>query len=96
MVNSYCLKSTLIIRIKGFNSLKEKRSIVKRIKNMLYKTYNASVIESDFNDSIEFICLTYSIVSKDKDYLLMVLENIEQRIESDYGISDIEHLYDIF
>ncbi|MDK2945384.1 DUF503 family protein [Geotoga petraea] len=96
MVKTYCLKSNITTRIRGLKSLKEKRSIVKRMKNMLDKYYNASVIESDFNDSHEFISLTYSIVSKDKDYLLNVLENIEERIEVEYGVSISEHLYDIF
>lgn len=96
MVTTYCIKSDLIIRMKGINSLKEKRSIVKRIKNLLDKTYNASVIESDFNDSHEFISLTYSIISKDKNYLMNILNDIEERIEVEYGVNITEHIYEIF
>ncbi|MGM0640587.1 MAG: DUF503 family protein [Thermotogota bacterium] len=96
MVNTYCLKGNIISRIKGLNSLKEKRSIIKRMKNLLDKKYNASIIESDFHESHEFISLTYSIVSNSKNFLLKVVEEIEERIEAEYGVMVTEHLYDIF
>lgn len=96
MVISYCLKSDLTIRIKGINSLKEKRSFIKRLKNLLYKNYNASVIESNFNDSHEFLTLTFAIVSKDKDYLLKLINNIEEIVEVEYGAFIIDHVYEIF
>lgn len=96
MVNSFCLKANLILRVKGINSLKEKRGIIKRIKNLLDKKYNASVIESDFHESHEFISLTYSIVSNDKNFLLKIIEEIEERVEVEYGVIVSEHIYDIF
>ncbi len=96
MVNSYCLKANIISRVKGLKSLKDKRSIIKRMKNLLDKKYNASIIESDFHESHEYISLTYSIVSKDKNFLLKVVENIEERLEAEYGVMITEHIYDIF
>jgi len=95
-VKMFCLKLELKIKLFGLNSLKDKRSIVKNLTNRLRKKYNISIIEGNFNDSKNHLEIYISSVSKNKDYLLDLIEQIEQDIELMFGLEVEGEDYIIF
>ncbi|HOO74454.1 MAG TPA: DUF503 family protein [Tepiditoga sp.] len=92
----YCIKSYIILKPEGIDTLKEKRSIVKTLINALRKNFQLSVMEYGELDSKKFIGILYAQVSDSKDYLLKSSENIEIFIEEKYGLEIYSNDYDIF
>lgn len=83
------------IKLFGINSLKEKRSIVKRLISDLKKKFNISVIENDFQDSKQYINIAISFVSINKNSAYKTMENLEKYLESLYNIENIiKEVYD--
>lgn len=92
----YCLKLEINIRLININNLKEKRSFVKRITSLLRKKYNLSIIENKNNDSKKYCDFLISIVSCSKDYLLDIINKIEEDIFMNTGMQVIGEYYEIF
>ena len=74
------------IRLFGLTSIKEKRSISKRLINQIRKSHNVSVSEVDAQDSKDFLILGISMVSNDKNLIHRTFEMIENLIEYGEGL----------
>ncbi|MBM7559859.1 uncharacterized protein YlxP (DUF503 family) [Marinitoga litoralis] len=86
---------TYQVELFNIKSLKEKRSIVKKVLNDLRKKYNISVVESGFNDNKKIFEFTLATLSKDKDYLLSFYEKVENEIEYNFGLRILSSEYEI-
>jgi uncharacterized protein len=69
-------------RIYDTHSLKDKRSVLKRIMNKLSKDYNVSVAEIDFQDLWQRTCLGIAYVSTNKVQAEKVLQNVLKALDS--------------
>ncbi|PNR96754.1 DUF503 domain-containing protein [Petrotoga sp. 9PWA.NaAc.5.4] len=92
----FCLKLELKIRLFSVNSLKEKRTIVKSLTNNLRKKYNISVLEGNHNDSKNYLGIFVASLSQSRDYLLNLIEQIEEEIEMLPGLEIEDENYLIF
>ncbi len=79
------------IRLFGMNSLKDKRSLSKRLINQIRKSYNVSISEVEAQDSKDFLVLGIAMVSNDKNMIHQVFELIENRVENGGGL-EIEEM----
>lgn len=79
----------------GCSSLKEKRFILKSIKDRLRNKFNVSLCESGFHDKWQRSELSIVTVSNDRRRLDSVVQSIISFIESDHRIviTDIEREY---
>ena len=85
----------ITIRIFGVKSLKEKRSIVKRMVNDLRNKFNVSVIELDDQDSKEYITIGLSFVSINKSAMDRTCESIIEYLENIYNVENVyKEVYD--
>jgi len=92
----HCLKCEIILRCTGVNSLKEKRSILKKIIFRIKENYNVAIIESDCNDSREFITIGVSALSDSRDFLYDLSKKIEEYIEDTFQILVVSEDVEIF
>ncbi len=74
------------IRLFGLTSLKEKRSLSRRLINHIRKSHNVSISEVDAQDSKDFLVLGISMVSNDKNLIHRTFELIENLIEYGEGL----------
>ncbi len=79
----------LKVRLFGINSLKDKRSVVKRIINDLRKKYNVSISEVACQDSKVYMEIGVSVVSNDTRVIENTLSGVEDYIEL-YGGASVE------
>ncbi|ACJ74954.1 hypothetical protein H17ap60334_10410 [Thermosipho africanus H17ap60334] len=85
----------ITLRIFGIKSLKEKRSIVKRLINDLRSNFNISVVEIADQDSKDFITLGISLVSINKSHAYKSIESIVEYIERYYTVENVyKEVYD--
>lgn len=89
------LVATYQFRINEIFSLKDKRSIIKKLINGLKKKYNIAISESGFNDHKKIGEITVVTLSNDVDFLLNLYETIENNIEYSYGLNIIRSNYEI-
>jgi uncharacterized protein YlxP (DUF503 family) len=73
-------------RLFGVRSLKEKRSISKRIMNYLRKSHNVSISEIEAQDSKDFLVLGFAMVSTSRDIIHNTFESIANYIELHEGL----------
>jgi uncharacterized protein YlxP (DUF503 family) len=66
--------------IPGAQSLKDKRMIVRSMKDRLGRKYNVSVAEVDHNDLLQRAVLGVALVSKDRQHLEAVFQKIENEV----------------
>ncbi len=64
------------------HSLKEKRSIIKRLINRLRSTYNCAVAETDFNDFWQTAELAMVTVYAEKGPAESLLKQLEREFEN--------------
>lgn len=69
---------TLEIRIEGAHSLKDKRQVVRSVKDSLRTHFNVSVAEIDPSDAWQRATLGVVSISSSKDYLAGLMRNVEQ------------------
>ena len=74
-------KICLRFRVEGVFSLKQKRSMVKQIKNYVSSTFNACISESHEQDSLRYIGLTIGLITHNKDDLCSIKQKITEEIE---------------
>ena len=67
--------------IHGCNSLKEKRSIVKRLIARVQNEYKVSVAETGYQDVHQTGEISAAVVSSDKSYLNSILDKIIDFVE---------------
>ncbi len=92
----HCLKCEIILRCTGVKSLKEKRSILKKVISRIKENYNVAVIESDCNDSREFISIGVSALSDSRVFLYDLSQKIEEYIEKNFQILVVSEDVEIF
>ena len=79
----------LRVRMFGVKSLKEKRSLMRRLLNDIRKKYNVSISEVDLNDSKVYMDLAVAMVSKDSSLIDRVFDSVVNYIEI-YGGMELE------
>lgn len=78
------------IRVSYVNSLKEKRMIVRSLKNKLRNNFNVSVSETGDNDNHKSIVLGICSVSNDKTLLQNLSEKTISFIENNFDVEIVD------
>lgn len=74
-------------------SLKEKRRIIKSVKDKVRNKFNASIAEIDFNDNHTNALVGIAVVSNDGNHLNSILYSIVEFIEREFpGILNEHHI----
>ena len=73
---------TLDIHIPHAHSLKEKRMVVRSLKDRLRAKFNVSVSEVDHQDLWQRATIAVAVVGADRHHLLRVLHEIEKRVDA--------------
>lgn len=76
---------TLDIHVEQSHSLKEKRHVVKSLKDRLRERFNVSVAEIDFLDSWQTSVVAAVTVSRDRVHAEQVLQAVEAHAASVLG-----------
>lgn len=76
---------TLEIHVEESHSLKEKRHVVKSLKDRLRERFNVSVAEIDYLDSWQSSVIAAVTVSKDRVHAEQVLQAVEAHAASVLG-----------
>jgi uncharacterized protein YlxP (DUF503 family) len=79
------------LHIPESSSLKDKRRIIKRIKDVIRNKFNVSIAEIDNNDLWQRASLGISIVSNDKKFANQVLCSVVDRISQENGAVILNH-----
>jgi uncharacterized protein YlxP (DUF503 family) len=69
---------TLELRIEGAHSLKDKRQVLRSLKDKLRVSFNVAVAELDQSDLWQRATLGVVSISESKDYLQGLMENVER------------------
>ncbi|PLV60310.1 DUF503 domain-containing protein [Thermotoga sp. KOL6] len=73
--------ANLRVRVFGVRSLKEKRSILKKLMNDLRKKYNISISEIGAHDSKSFFEIGIAMVNTNKALIERVFDSIEDYLD---------------
>ncbi len=76
---------TLEIRIEGAQSLKDKRHVVKSLKDRLRSKFNVAVAEIAYQDLWQRAAVAAVTVSSDHDHAQKVLQSVEDEAASILG-----------
>ncbi|WP_448375781.1 DUF503 domain-containing protein [Fervidobacterium sp.] len=82
---------TILIRLFGVNSLKEKRSIVRSLIHELKKKFEISAIEAGKQDSKDYILMGIAFVTLSEKDTEAKFDNIESYVEGFYTIEDFTY-----
>lgn len=77
---------TLKLRLHGVQSLKEKRSILRKILDRVRKKYNVSIGEIDSQDIWQEAIITFAYVTNDVKMVERVMEKVERIVEQECEI----------
>ncbi|MFL6314995.1 MAG: DUF503 domain-containing protein [Terriglobales bacterium] len=69
---------TIELRIEGAHSLKDKRQVVRSLKDRLRNSFNISIAEIDVTDLWQRATLGVVSISPSRDYLEGLMRNVEQ------------------
>lgn len=69
---------TIELRIEGARSLKDRRQVLRRMKDRLRHSFNVSVAEMDSTDLWNRATLGVVAISDSRDYLQGLMQNIER------------------
>jgi len=72
-------------------SLKNKRSVLKRIKDKTRNTFNVSVAELDGEDKWQVATLGFCMIGRDNRYIDSILQNILYFLDGNHSIEICEH-----
>ncbi len=75
------------------SSLKEKRMIVKSVKDKIANKFNASVAEIDFLDKWQRATLGFAVISNKKSFTEEVLQKIFQTLDNDLRFEIVNHQF---
>lgn len=78
------------LHIDGCNSLKEKRAVLRSLKDRLRGRHNVSIAETDYQDIWQRAELSAAVVSSDRRRAQEMLSRINSAVESDYRIRIID------
>jgi uncharacterized protein len=82
------------LHIPGCQSLKEKRMVIRSVKDKVSKKFNTSVAEIDFLDKWQRASLAFATVSNNKHHTEEVLQKIFQMLDNDLNFELIKHRFD--
>ena len=74
------------LQIPECHSLKEKRSVLKSIKDRLHNQFNVSVAETKYQDAHQRAELAAVVVSGDRAHANSVLTSVDQFMEGQSGV----------
>lgn len=80
----------VLFQIHGVHSLKEKRSIVRSLKDRLFSRFNVSVAEVGSNDVWQTGEIGIVTVSNDHQFVESVLNKVEDCLESYHPIRVVD------
>lgn len=91
--NMKVLVSKIVLVIPFSNSLKDKRRVVKSLKDRIWSKFRASIAEIDEHDTIRKAVLGITCVSKDKHILDSMINGIIDLIDTTYPgiLHECEH-----
>ncbi len=90
---------TLEIRIEGAHSLKDKRQVLRSLKDRLRNSFNISVAELDATDLWQRATLGVVSISDSRDYLEGLMRNVEReavRLANNNGAEVVDSFLDYF
>ncbi len=90
---------TLELRIEGAQSLKDKRQVLRRMKDRLRSSFNVSVAETDSSNMWQRATVEVVSISDSRDYLVGLMQNVEKAanaIASNSGADVIDSFLDFF
>lgn len=70
------------LRLKNTHSLKDKRSIINRIKNQVRSKFNVSIAEIEPNDQYGHCLLGITTISNDQKIVHQTLNSVEYLVEN--------------
>jgi uncharacterized protein YlxP (DUF503 family) len=76
----------LIFEIPGVESIKEKRRIIRSIKDRLQRRFHMSVAEVDLQDSLSFAQIGGALVSNSRNFGESVMQKAFEMIERDLPV----------
>jgi uncharacterized protein len=71
------------LHLPGCGSLKEKRSVVRSLKDRLHRQFNLSVAETDFQDVLQRAEISACVVSTERRHADSVLTSADQLVEAE-------------
>jgi len=86
------LKAELFMQ--GCSSLKEKRMIIRSLKDRIKNKFNVSVAELDYLDKWQRAQLAFVLVSNSKSHTDEVLQKIFQLLDNDLAFELINHKFE--
>jgi len=90
---------TLELRIEGAHSLKDKRQVLRSLKDKLRNGFNVAVAELDANDLWQRATIGVVSISGSQDYLQGLMQNVEReagRIASSTGAEITDSFVEFF
>jgi uncharacterized protein YlxP (DUF503 family) len=82
--------------LRGAHSLKEKRQVLRSLKDRLRNTFNISVAEVDAQDVWQTIELGIAAVGTDTPFVHSVLDNVLNFIRRFHGVELCDHEIETF
>lgn len=70
------------LHLPGAHSLKDKRSVLKSLKDRLHNEFNVSVAETGRHDAWQTAELTICLVATEQRHAASVLESVDRFVES--------------
>jgi uncharacterized protein YlxP (DUF503 family) len=89
---------TLEIRIEGAQSLKDKRQVLRSLKDKLRGGFNVSVAELEETNLWQRATIGVAGISSSRDYLSGLMQEVEKaavRIANDHGAEIVDSYVDI-
>ena len=71
---------TIELRIEGAHSLKDKRQVLRSVKDRLRNSFNVSVAEIDATDLWQRATIGVVSISDSRDYLEGLMRNVERQV----------------
>ncbi|MBA4159926.1 MAG: DUF503 domain-containing protein [Gemmatimonadetes bacterium] len=71
------------LHLPGCASLKEKRSVVKSLKDRLHRQFNVSVAETEYQDVLQRAELAACVVSNERRHAESVLSSADRLVEAE-------------
>ncbi|MDP6618794.1 MAG: DUF503 domain-containing protein [Nitrospinota bacterium] len=79
---------TIELRIHGGRSLKEKRRVLRSVKDRIRNRFNVSIAEVDYQDKWQRALLALAAVSNERNHVTGLLESALSAVES-MGLAEI-------
>ncbi len=87
---------TIDLRIRGNDSLKGKRSIVRKIKERVKNTFNVSIAEVEDLDKLQRVGLGVALVSNDSSHVHSTLSKVVNFIDHMYVAEIIDYHIEVW